>query len=131
MDQMTLGWKVITGAVLLGIGQLLSAGMVDCPIPTWVPWLKWLSGMCNAAGAVIGGVGVSSKVMTVTNILTNAMTENRNVMTKSLSEQKFVEKVIERKVPYIVKRLGPDDEIMVKNNKVMVVEKFPAPPPKT
>jgi hypothetical protein len=115
---MGLGWKVIAGAICLGVGQLLSALITDCPVPAWVPWIKWFSGGFNACGMVLAGIGVSSKVATAVNTVTNSVASSQRAMSKAMGEQKFIEKVIEKRVPYIVKRLGPNDELMVKKNVV-------------
>jgi hypothetical protein len=123
---MNLGWKTITGAILLGLAQIMSAAITDCPVPEWVPWLKWLSSLFNASGMVLAGIGVSSKVATAVNSVTSVMEENQRSLTKGLSAQRFVEKVIEKRIPYIVKRLGPGDELMVRQQpQVKEAEKEP------
>lgn len=114
---MNLGWKVITGTIMLAVAQLFSAAMTDCPIPAWIPWLKWLSGLCNAGGMVLAGVGISSKFATATNSVTNTLMHNQQITTKALSEQKVMERVVvEKQVPYVVKRLGPDDDIIIRRS---------------
>lgn len=117
-SQMGLGWKVIAGAIFLGIGQLAGALVADCPVPAWVPWLKWLASGFNAAGMVVGGIGVSSKVANAVNNVTSSLNAGNQIVAKAMKEQKFVDRVIEKRVPYIVKQLGPNDEIIVKNKSV-------------
>jgi hypothetical protein len=111
---MQLGWKVITGTALLAAAQLFSAAMTDCPIPAWIPWLKWLSGLMNAGGLVLTGVGLSSKVATATNNVVESLNRNNVNTLRALGDQKFIDRIIERKVPYVVKRLGPEDEVMIR-----------------
>lgn len=113
---MGLGWKVIAGAICLGMGQLFGAAVTDCPVPSWVPWLKWFGTLFNAGGMVLAGIGVSSKVAGAVNTVTKTMQRNQTIMLKGLSDQKFVERVVEKQIPYVVKRLGPLDEIMVRKN---------------
>jgi hypothetical protein len=114
---MTLGWKTIAGTIVLGIGQLLGVAITDCPILEWIPYMKWLSGIFNAFGMILTGIGLSSKIATATNSMVNSVAEGNRVVSKAMKEQKFIDRVIEKRIPYIVKRLGPDEEIIVKNCK--------------
>jgi len=114
MEQMNLGWKTIVGASLIALGQIASAGIADCPVPAWIPWLKWLSGWFTAAGAVFAGVGVSGKIANAVNIIVNSMSSHQEGLTKALEQQKIIEKVVTKRVPYIVKQLGPEEEIVIK-----------------
>lgn len=120
---MQLGWKVITGTALLAAAQLFSAAMTDCPVPTWIPWLKWFSGLLNAGGLVLTGVGISSKVANATNNVVESLNRNNANTIRAMGDQKFVEKVIERKVPYVVRRLGPDDEVMIRKGITKDIDK--------
>jgi hypothetical protein len=111
---MDLGWKTIAGGVLIGLGQLASAAITDCPVPTWVPWLKWFSGLFNAGGVVLGAVGISSKVATVTNSITRALDINRDVIANAVGKQRTVVQQVEKRVPYIVRKLEPGDSVEIK-----------------
>lgn len=54
-------WKTTTGAVLAFIGIVLTAATQECPVPEWVPWIKWLSSILAASGVALGMVGIASR----------------------------------------------------------------------
>jgi hypothetical protein len=113
---MNLGWKTILGGALLAAGQIAGAAITDCPVEAWVPWLKWLAGLLNASGLVIGAIGVSSKVSTATNLGVDAVNNLNYQLREAIGKQKMVvqEKVIEKRVPYIVKRIEDGDIVKIK-----------------
>jgi hypothetical protein len=113
---MNLGWKTILGGVLLALGQIAGAAIADCPVEEWIPWLKWISGLFNAAGMVIGAIGVSSKVATATNLGVGAVNQLNYRLREAIGKQRIVvqEKVIEKRIPYIVKRLEDGDVVKIK-----------------
>jgi hypothetical protein len=118
---MGLGWKMILGGVLLALGQIMGAAITDCPVEAWIPWFKWLAGLFNAAGMVFGAVGVSSKVATATNYITRSLDLSRSVISNAVTAQsqgrsEVIERVIEKRIPYIAKIINEGDMVKIKRS---------------
>jgi len=115
---MGLGWKMILGGALLALGQIMGAAITDCPVEAWVPWLKWFAGLFNAAGMVLGAVGVSSKVATATNLGVGAVNAMNKQVRDALSNQKMVvqNQIVEKRIPYIAKIINEGDMVKIKRS---------------
>ena len=115
---MGLGWKMILGGALLALGQIMGAAITDCPVEAWVPWLKWFAGLFNAAGMVLGAVGVSSKVATATNLGVSAVNAMNKQVRDALSTQKTIvqNQVVEKRIPYIAKIINEGDMVKIKRS---------------
>ena len=113
---MDLGWKTILGASLLAVGQIFGAAISDFPIQAWIPWMKWASGFFNAAGMIIGAVGISSKVATSSNLNVAAITDLNVRLREAIGKQKIVVQEKEKRVPYIVRQVSPGDIIKIKKS---------------
>ena len=115
---MGLGWKMILGGALLALGQIMGAAITDCPVEAWVPWLKWFAGLFNAAGMVLGAVGVSSKVATATNLGVDAVNKMSQQMQRSIRDNQPTIKIqeVEKRIPYIAKIINEGDMVKIKRS---------------
>lgn len=115
---MGLGWKVILGGALLAAGQICAAAVTDCPVESWVPWMKWFAGIFNAAGMVLGAVGVSSKVATATNLGVDAVNKMSQQMQRSIKDNQSTIKIqeVEKRIPYIAKVINEGDLVKIKRS---------------
>ena len=115
---MSLGWKTILGGALLAAGQIMGAAITDCPVEAWVPWMKWFAGLFNAAGMVLGAVGISSKVATSTNLGVDAVNKMSQQMQRSIRDHQPTIKIqeVEKRIPYIAKIINEGDMVKIKRS---------------
>ena len=50
------------GVMIFLLGKVLSANAEVCPIPEWIPWLKFVGQIIEGLGMGAGGIGIARKI---------------------------------------------------------------------
>lgn len=82
-----LGGKTKTGAVLLALGVAIYNTVDICPVPAWIPWIKYVGSIACAVGGALGLVGIGHKV----DKATDAVVAADQAAPSALTEERFLQ----------------------------------------